>query len=144
MTDIQSASPATTRDPAAAVFSAEMFAAFWAAPDLSRGLNILAEDIVGSWPGAPEPVQGVEEKPVFLHYVGHDSARRGHSRSGAQPGDKKARRAAAYAATSPAPMNSRAECMASWGAPTSTVGIPVRADVMGPIVEPQGRSARCS
>ena len=41
-------------------FSAELFAAFWAAPDLSRGLNILADDIVGYWPGDPQPVRGVE------------------------------------------------------------------------------------
>lgn len=59
-------------------------------------------------------------------------------------GVKNACSAAAYAATSSAPINSRTECMASWAAPTSTVGIPVRADVMGPIVEPHGRSARCS
>jgi SnoaL-like protein len=50
MTDIQSAP----------TFSAELFAAFWAAPDISRGLNILAEDIVGYWPGDPEPVRGIE------------------------------------------------------------------------------------
>ncbi|MGB6209837.1 nuclear transport factor 2 family protein [Mycobacterium sp.] len=53
MTDVQSASPAT-------VFSAEMFAAFWAAPDMSRGMDILADDIVGYWPGNPEPVRGVK------------------------------------------------------------------------------------
>lgn len=45
--------------PAARKFSAELFAAFWAAPDLSRGLDILADDIVGYWPGDPEPVRGV-------------------------------------------------------------------------------------
>jgi hypothetical protein len=50
MTDIQSAPK----------FSAEMFAAFWAAPDLSRGLDILADDIVGYWPGDSEPVRGIE------------------------------------------------------------------------------------
>jgi SnoaL-like domain len=59
MTDTQSTSAATTLD-STPMFSAEMFAAFWAAPDLSRGMNILAEDIVGYWPGDPEPVQGVE------------------------------------------------------------------------------------
>ena len=53
MTDIQSAPSATT-------FSAEMWAAFWAAPTMSRGMDILADDIVGYWPGDPEPVQGVE------------------------------------------------------------------------------------
>jgi SnoaL-like domain len=60
MTDIQSAFPATTPDSAAPLFSAQMWAAFWAAPDLSRGMNILAEDIVGYWPGDPEPVHGIE------------------------------------------------------------------------------------
>lgn len=95
MTNIQSASPATT-------FSAEMFAAFWAAPSMSRGMDILADDVVGYWPGDPEPVRGVEaytakiaevlaaapdlrlevvdsatvpgasegEQLVFLHYIG--------------------------------------------------------------------------
>jgi SnoaL-like domain len=60
MTDIQSVSPATTLDSAAPRFSAEMFAAYWAAPDTSRGFDILADDIVGYWPGDPEPVRGVE------------------------------------------------------------------------------------
>lgn len=41
-------------------FSAELFAAFWAAPDMSRGLDILADDIVGYWPGDREPVRGIE------------------------------------------------------------------------------------
>jgi SnoaL-like domain len=60
MTDIQSTYPATTIDPGAPKFSAQVWAAFWAAPDLSRGMNILAEDIVGYWPGNPEPVRGIE------------------------------------------------------------------------------------
>lgn len=51
MTDVKAAAPK---------FSAELFAAFWAAPDLSRGLNILADDIIGYWPGDPEPVRGIE------------------------------------------------------------------------------------
>jgi ketosteroid isomerase-like protein len=59
MTDIQSASPATA-------FSAEMFAAFWAAPDMSRGMDILAEDIVGYWPGDTEPVRGFE---AYTHKI---------------------------------------------------------------------------
>ncbi|SOX56110.1 nuclear transport factor 2 family protein [Mycobacterium ahvazicum] len=50
MTDIASAAPK---------FSAELFAEFWAAPDLSRGLHILADDIVGYWPGDTEPVRGI-------------------------------------------------------------------------------------
>jgi hypothetical protein len=53
MTDTQSR-------PAAVKFSAQSWAAFWAAPDLSRGEDILADDIVGYWPGNPEPVRGVE------------------------------------------------------------------------------------
>ena len=60
MTDIQSTSLAMTQDSAAQMFSAQLWAAFWAAPDLSRGMNILAEDIVGYWPGDPEPVRGLE------------------------------------------------------------------------------------
>lgn len=41
-------------------FSAELWAAWWAAPDLSQGLDILAEDVVGYWPGDPAPVRGLE------------------------------------------------------------------------------------
>ncbi len=48
MTDIQT----TPR------FSAQMWAAFWAAPELSAGQDILADDIVGYWPGQQEPVRG--------------------------------------------------------------------------------------
>jgi SnoaL-like domain len=59
MTDIKSASAATTLD-STPKFSAEMFAAFWAAPDMSRGMDILADDIIGYWPGDPEPVRGIE------------------------------------------------------------------------------------
>lgn len=50
MTDVQSAP----------TFSAEVFAAYWAAPTMSRGFDILAEDIVGYWPGDAEPVRGIE------------------------------------------------------------------------------------
>ena len=39
-------------------FSAEMWAAFWAAPEVSRIDDILADDIVGYWQGDPEPVRG--------------------------------------------------------------------------------------
>jgi hypothetical protein len=53
MTDTQSVTATTTPR-----FSAEMFAAFWAAPDMSRGMDILADDIVGFWPGSAEPVRG--------------------------------------------------------------------------------------
>ena len=59
MTATQSISAATTLD-SGPVFSAQIWAAFWAAPELSRGMNILADDIVGYWPGDPEPVQGIE------------------------------------------------------------------------------------
>lgn len=34
------------------------------------------------------------------------------------------------------------ECMASWGAPMSSTGIPRREDRMGPMVVPQGLSLR--
>ena len=40
-------------------FSAEMWAAFWAGPELSQGKEILADDIVGYWPGQHEPVRGL-------------------------------------------------------------------------------------
>ncbi|BBX00419.1 polyketide cyclase [Mycolicibacterium moriokaense] len=39
-------------------FSAEMWAAFWAAPAESRIGDILADDIVGYWQGEPTPVRG--------------------------------------------------------------------------------------
>jgi hypothetical protein len=39
-------------------FSSELWAAFWAAPDMSRVGDVLAEDIVGYWQGDPEPVRG--------------------------------------------------------------------------------------
>ena len=42
-------------------FSAEMWAAFWAAPEMSSGADILADDIVGYWPGETEPVRGLAE-----------------------------------------------------------------------------------
>lgn len=41
-------------------FSAEMWAAFWAAPAVSRIEDILADDIVGYWQGDPNPVAGRE------------------------------------------------------------------------------------
>ncbi|OMC40524.1 nuclear transport factor 2 family protein [Mycobacterium sp. IS-1264] len=51
MTDVKTTAPK---------FSAELWAAYWAAPTMSRGFDILADDIVGYWPGDPEPVRGVE------------------------------------------------------------------------------------
>ena len=41
-------------------FSADVWAAFWAAPDMSRVGDILADDIVGYWQGDPKPVRGKE------------------------------------------------------------------------------------
>ncbi len=35
-----------------------MWAAFWAAPDVSRSSDVLADDIVGYWQGDPKPVRG--------------------------------------------------------------------------------------
>lgn len=58
MTDIQSAPAGTSSDAADPRFSAELWAAYWAAPDLSGGFDILADNIVGYWPGDPEPVRG--------------------------------------------------------------------------------------
>ena len=55
MTSTQSVTATTTPS-----FSAELWAAFWAAPDMSRGMDILADDIIGYWPGDPEPVRGIE------------------------------------------------------------------------------------
>jgi hypothetical protein len=53
MTDTQTTAP-TMR------FSPEFFAAFWAAPSMSHSMDILADDIVGYWPGDSEPVRGFE------------------------------------------------------------------------------------
>jgi hypothetical protein len=39
-------------------FSADMWAAFWAAPTESGIGDILADDIVGYWQGEPKPVRG--------------------------------------------------------------------------------------
>ncbi len=47
-----------TNTPVAPKFTAEAWAAFWAAPDPSRIGGLLAEDIVGHWPGDPKPVRG--------------------------------------------------------------------------------------
>jgi ketosteroid isomerase-like protein len=43
-------------------FTAETFAAFWAGPDPSAipATDVLAEDVVGYWPGEEEPVRGRE------------------------------------------------------------------------------------
>ncbi|MGE2725796.1 nuclear transport factor 2 family protein [Mycolicibacterium pulveris] len=49
----------TTTHPAPK-FSADMWAAFWAAPTASPIEDILAEDIIGYWQGDPAPVRGRE------------------------------------------------------------------------------------
>jgi SnoaL-like domain len=59
MTDTRSTSATTTLD-SAPMFSAQLWAAFWAAPDMSRGMDILADDIIGYWPGDLEPVRGIQ------------------------------------------------------------------------------------
>jgi hypothetical protein len=41
-------------------FSAQMWAAFWAAPAETQAEAILADDIVGYWQGVPTPVRGRE------------------------------------------------------------------------------------
>lgn len=41
-------------------FSADVWAAWWADPDLATGGDVLADDIVGYWPGDPDPVRGIE------------------------------------------------------------------------------------
>ena len=53
MTETQTAS-------SAAKFSPEFFAAYWAAPSMSHSMDILADDIIGYWPGDLEPVRGIE------------------------------------------------------------------------------------
>lgn len=40
------------------------------------------------------------------------------------------------------PITSRHECILSWGIPASTVRMPVKAETVGPIVDPQGQSLR--
>jgi hypothetical protein len=55
MTDTQIASATTTPS-----FSPEFWAAFWAAPSMAHGMDILADDIIGYWPGDNEPVRGFE------------------------------------------------------------------------------------
>ena len=40
-------------------FSVDQFARFWAAPDVARvAPAMFAENVVGDWPGDPEPVRG--------------------------------------------------------------------------------------
>jgi SnoaL-like domain len=44
-------------------FSADLWAAFWAAPDPALIDGLLADDIVGHWPGDPKPVRG---RPAYI------------------------------------------------------------------------------
>lgn len=39
-------------------FTADLWAAFWTAPDPARLGGLLADDIVGHWPGDPIPARG--------------------------------------------------------------------------------------
>lgn len=39
-------------------FSADVWAAFWAAPNEAHVGDVLAEDIIGYWQGEPTPVRG--------------------------------------------------------------------------------------
>jgi hypothetical protein len=55
MNDTQTASATT-----ALRFSPEFWAAFWAAPSMSHSMDILADDIIGYWPGDSDPVRGFE------------------------------------------------------------------------------------
>ena len=55
MTDTQTATATT-----APRFSPEFWAEFWAAPTMSHSMDILADDIIGYWPGDSEPVRGFE------------------------------------------------------------------------------------
>ncbi|EKF22243.1 snoaL-like polyketide cyclase family protein [Mycolicibacterium hassiacum DSM 44199] len=58
MTDTQTHTPAKLTSP----FSADAWAAFWAAPHRDRILegDLLSEDVVGYWQGEPTPVRGLE------------------------------------------------------------------------------------
>lgn len=48
-------------DQASPRFSAQVWAAFWAEPQLTAdAAGVLAPDIVGYWPGTAEPVRGLE------------------------------------------------------------------------------------
>lgn len=41
-------------------FSVERWSAFWAKPDPDMAARTAVPDVVGDWPGDPEPVRGVE------------------------------------------------------------------------------------
>ena len=96
----------------------------------------------GRRPGPRRP--GRPRQPAGGHVVPAGAALGLTAPSAAQAGERNAASDATYIAGSWAPQSSRAECMASCGAPTSTVVTPRPPAVIGPTVEPQGRSARCS
>jgi hypothetical protein len=50
----------TPQSIAQAGWSVEHFAQFWAAPDPDLVKHAVTEDVVGDWPGDPEPVRGVD------------------------------------------------------------------------------------
>jgi hypothetical protein len=51
----------TSSQPAApASFTVDHWAAFWADPDPDRAARVSTDDVVGDWPGDPEPVRGKE------------------------------------------------------------------------------------
>ena len=48
-------------------FTAEVFAEFWAKPDLSTPSDDLHDEVIGYWPGTDEPVRGRDEYVGALH-----------------------------------------------------------------------------
>ncbi len=54
MSEGKQATPHTAR------WSLERYQAFWEKPDLSMMPDVLTQDIVGYWPGSPEPLRGLE------------------------------------------------------------------------------------
>jgi hypothetical protein len=46
--------------PSEVRFSVDHFAAFWDNPDPALVHQVVTDDVVGDWPGDPEPVRGVE------------------------------------------------------------------------------------
>ena len=72
MTDIQTATATTTTR-----FSPEFWAAFWAAPSMAHSMDILADDIVGYWPGDNEPVRGFQAYTQKI--AGFSTSARNHS-----------------------------------------------------------------
>lgn len=46
--------------PSEVRFSIDHFAAFWSDPDSALVAQVVAPDVVGDWPGDPEPVRGVD------------------------------------------------------------------------------------